>query len=200
VRIVPDADTIGVLIASWSADDRIEVPAVELRPPSLIPAVAAVAAERRAARSNRQIMLSGFMGDERGGRVQVDLFGRLVPFGIAIATQVDPYRTVNFQATLYSGIDLAFQGWHLRAQVGAGLRVNDVDFVVHVNANAEGLIVGGYDIATDASLLGSRELGDRWMLIGGMLLNVTLQTYRGPMRIEPHAPVAMALLGLGLRL
>jgi hypothetical protein len=187
LRLVPDADTLGALIASWSADDRVSLPAAA--PPS-----------SGGPAPDRWLGLSGAAGSELGVRIQMDLRGGAVPVGVAIATQTDGVQP-SVQAILYSGVDLdlgAHALWHGRLQVGAGVRINDPRFT---GDRMDGSIgAAGFDIATAGSLTVSRDLGRRWALSGGLAVDVTLQTYRSQVRLEPQPPVPLAVVGISCRL
>ena len=191
LRRVPDAETLGVLIASWSADDRVR--RTELRPPAAaIPDDGA----RGAAGADRRLAFSGVAGSELGVRTQFDLLGGTVPIGLAMTLQTDGSSS-NFQALVYGGVELAIddrERWHVRVQVGAGVRVTNPRLTGD-NSGAD-----GFDIATEAGVTLSRELGGRWALSVGELLQLTLQTYQAGPRIEPQTPVPLAVLGLSCRL
>jgi hypothetical protein len=198
LRRVPDADTLGALIASWSADDRVG--RTELRPPrgapSVVPMSAAIDRAHGAAAATRRLVFSGVAGPELGVRTQFDLLGGTVPIGLAMAMQTDGSAS-NLQAVVYGGLELAIDErdrWHVRVQVGAGVRVNDP------RITTDSIGAYGYDIATEASVTLSRELGGRWALSVGELLQLTLQTYQAGPRIEPQKPVPLAVLGLSCRL
>jgi len=200
VRLVPDAQTIGVLIASWSADDRVAPagPDVEAEGPSMVPVmpvgIDGTRVVSRAASRSRRVLFSGLAGGATGFRGEVDLLGGVIPIGLALGGQTDDYQ-FNVHATLYSGVDLVIQRCHLRAAVGAGTRVSPE---IHSDA---GLWRGdlAFDFVVEASVTASVELGAGWGLTAGALATQTYVIYRNsPHETLPITP--MALIGMSRQL
>lgn len=193
VRLVPDVHTLGVLIASWSADGRWTSPAGPRTAATAAHAAIAVIGDDQPRRgATARMLFGGIAGPEQGLRTQMDLLRGPLVLGVSMSGQIRNERP-NFQTTVYGGFELGAT-WQLRGQLGAGLRVTEP--VVSLGAGTANTVSAeGYDIATEALLLVGRQLGARWSVNGGLLINLTLQTYRAG-RVEPRSPVPLAILGV----
>jgi hypothetical protein len=161
VRLVPDAQTAGVLIASWAADDRLVAPI------EVAPAVSEVAPHRRA-------LVTGIVGRALGARGEVDVLGHRFTLGLAVAGETGTVRGYGEQRTLqlieYVGFGHAWTRWQLRAQLGAGVQVTDLQ----LRGETGEVFASGVDtlLLTEASVTLSRDLGGGWAVTAGALVSV----------------------------
>jgi hypothetical protein len=201
VRIVPDAQTVGVLIASWSADDRLDPeasPPGDRRPASPVD---------RAAPTAQRMLFSGLAGETYGGRGEIDVFGSRFPVGIVLAGQRHGTDT-EFQLLAYVGATMVRQDWQLRVQLGAGIQQTRSRFVT---SSLSEVMWGDQadrtlDAITELSLTASRHLVAGWGLTAGIVVTEPLSATE-PDRIDSvtwdeklhagfYAPIPMALCGI----
>jgi hypothetical protein len=175
VREVPDAQTAGVLIASWAADDRFAAPAPGAAMARGVdtPSLAAAASPPGAA-PHRRAQLTGVVGNALGVRGEVDVLGHRITFGLALALQTSTIRVYGVQRDLqaieYVGFTHAWSRWQLRTQLGVGVQVTDLQLY----NEAHDLWAAGFDtlFVTEASVTLSRALGAGWAVTGGALISV----------------------------
>jgi len=182
VRIVPDAETIAVLIASWSADDRVDPALGPQAPPAMAtdplrdPAVGRAPDAPRA----RRLLLAAVAGEAAGVRGDVDLLGRWILVGIAASAtwHLGDEQMINtvtrgqrkLQALAYVGVAYTAPRWQLRLQVGAGAQQTQ-GTIVSYGADLGYAVV---DPILDASVTASRELGAGWWLTAGVVVTEPL--------------------------
>lgn len=163
VRVVPDSQTLAVLIASWSADDRVDprsplaVTADPPRDPGPTSEVNALA--------GRRLLAAAIVGEASGARVELDVLGHRIPVGIAgSAAWSNTQRWL--QAVAYLGVAFQSQRWQLRAQLGAGVQQTHT------------LISDGNPIVIDpiieSSVTVSWSVTPSWRFTGGVVVTEPL--------------------------
>jgi len=146
-RYVPDAQSAGVLVASWVADDWVvpeaaaPVPGPSVPPlyatPSETPAITAVAAPRARRTEEPRWLSLGAMFDtndsaDGGVRAELDLIAKgSLTLGVSLAwteTSIRVYgsggtgsmRSDDLAATAYGAYTLRYGRWELRGALGLG--------------------------------------------------------------------------------
>jgi len=197
VRFVPDAQTAGVLIASWSADDRVG-PA---DPGALAPlAITDRPFPRPPDRaSGRRALLAGMggLGDaESGARGELDLFGHGAPVGLAFTALTDSMRT-SVALLGYVGVNFSAGTWQLRPQFAFGVDPRLFTAAVGFSDKPGGYVdrIRDYDPVTEISLAVSRPLSGRWAVSVAAMLRTVLNCHQNGgelFTLEPKIPVAVA--------
>ena len=197
-RIVPDAQSAGVLVASWVADDLIAAtpPPPAPMPPSATPVVAppgdapAVVATAQAPRtSNRWLTLGATVeveGHSAGVRGELDLLQRgKWTLGAILAGS---YSELAFGPELFASgrlevVDIAvlaalsrtssFGKWNMRLSVAAGL------LRTRVTGDIEGepMDASAFTPTAEASIVFSREFLDGWAFAAGPIVTMPAQEY-----------------------
>ncbi|MBA3457229.1 MAG: hypothetical protein H0T42_29375 [Deltaproteobacteria bacterium] len=222
-RFVPDAQSAGVLVASWVADDWV-VPKSEasIAPPQFTPPIltrgGVTKTVPRVRRSSGPrwltlgTMVSSDTFDDGGLRAEIDIFtwGRFTigaTFGWTetstaddMASSYSDIRTNDVETAPYVAYTLRSDGWELRAAA-------EVGFVPYSHAagtaGATGTRGSGYfdltgaGVAATASLLLTRQLGASWGIHAGVHAHWIHTNYVGYTRDENRM---FAFTGLRRRL
>lgn len=196
-RLVPDAQSAGVLVASWVADDWVAPPPPPAREPALAPplyttptgspGVSAVSdPQPRPDRAPRWLSVGVLLaGDDNGGlRAEVDVFSRgSFTLGAALGwTQTWIGRNTEGDAELWSS-DVAATGftaytlrggrWELRGALGIGAaysRVQGINDTAPGEPSAMPYSEGrGLYLVGTASLILSMRISERWGVHAGAL-------------------------------
>ena len=197
VRIVPDSQTLAVLIASWSADDRLDPQgplAVAAEPPR-----APQTTSEADALAGPRLQVAAVMGEATGARVELDLFGHRIPVGIAGSAAWTAQGSQRWlQALAYLGVAFQWQRWQLRAQLGAGVQQTHSDLGLDNPTVIDPII--------ESSLTVSWAMAARWRLTGGVVITEPLiETWPysdGPQYNESrwNEPKPAALVGVSWEL
>jgi hypothetical protein len=200
-RIVPDALSASVLVASWAAEpwpvvvSHRSVAAVEGAPgesPVVAPAEDAT----------RWLTLGGTAMDRRAGvRGELDLWSRgRWTLGVLAAVTVhevglnsDPdyyglLRTVDIEAMGVLGYTMRSGRWRMRPAVSLGFVDSHVEALEENFSNAHTgpwrqLHADGAFAAIGASLMISRELGSRWAIAGGPVVTYVSEHFGDEMSV-----------------
>jgi len=204
-RVVPDAQSAGVLVASWVADDWVETPP---RPPVIAPrplivdpfagqperGIAAHGAASTPS-TGRWLSLAGMIraGGAGGGgiRAELDVLRRgawTVGAAVSISESTDPTFTPDGSPAYYGTRDLkaiallarsaTFGRWQLRFAAGAGVLRTASGLVAYSYSGNMGGAVEGVTIvspAAEASALVTRRIGASWAIMAGPVVTLTQQ-------------------------
>lgn len=182
-RIVPDAQSAGVLVASWTADDWVEPSTVG--PGTLNPRVQPVIAEPVAApitsrRVGRWLAIDGMMMTSGSGatgvRAQLDL-ARLRGWTIGVAASAlrtdddiegDGHLQYDERGLIAQlGFAQTFGGWELRVGGGVGIaRTKAEGHVMDYGTGAQ--VPPEYEISTTTLELGYELSGQLWRRFGNL--------------------------------
>lgn len=204
-RIVPDAQTAGVLVASWIADDNAPAPAPappprpvappapaaeSISPPGLAPIAIAAATTTAPAASNKWAAVAALasMADGGGGgiRGEIDLWSRGRWFVGAAASLTESQQTM---LSVYGSGYITANDLKAMAYVARPLSRGRWQLRPAVGLGiikTRGLVFDGYgsyyDVAgtfptAEASLVLSRELGTQWAVYTGPLVTLLEQQY-----------------------
>jgi hypothetical protein len=204
-RVVPDAQSAGVLVASWVADDLIAAtppppPTPEPMPPSATPviaaspptAVAGVAAVAQPVRREGSWLTVGGIwqmhGYGSGGvRAELDVIhrGQWTLGGVLSASWSDPVLSDDFSSDYIKTMDLRLLATLARTtafarrwelRLAAGAGVTST----HAVGQFAGVDVEARGVfpTAEASLMVSRTFGDRWALAFGPVATWCAQTYK----------------------
>lgn len=206
-RLVPDAESAGVLVVSWIADDKLPsaAPAAtpEIRAPGITAAIATPSEPSR-----RWISVTGFVG-----------LRTVEPYGVAAAVDIATWRafaigvaTSWLQGSLsvyasegtgfmqfsdarglaYGAHTARFGKWNLRSTLAAGVLYSRGTVLM------PGIMddVSGVSPAIETSLMFGREIGDSWAIAMGLLGTYTHQSYdvespNGPRELRREQPDLM---------
>lgn len=174
VRVVPDAQTAGVLIASWAADDRLDAAEV----PGVVSAPGLTAVQSPSpVRPHRRVLVMGMVGSMLGARGEVDVLGVLrnrVVFGLAVDGLTGVLQDYADDRTLqvmeYAGVGHAWSRWQLRAALGVGFQVTQLALLGETGQS----FARGTDtlFVTEASATLSCEIGAGFAATAGALVSV----------------------------
>lgn len=207
-RFVPDAQSAGVLVASWVADDWVQAsPPAPVRsrptalPPLIVnpfesesPAVVAISAPRPRANAARWLSLATMWGDDEGRdgglRAELDVLSRgNWTLGASLAwAQTSSYsaRNDDYWASGYGAYTMSYGRWEIRLGSGLGLVYSDVnDMGGSISPHATGL-----GLALDVHALMTVRLTERWGITAGLLanyINQSLEPDTEPMRTREDA-------------
>jgi len=220
-RIVPDAQSAGVLVASWVADDGIVAgPPDEAEPPPSAPSsvpstevmptgTSVVAATTPQRNSAVHLQAGAMLGSIYGARVDLDTTrrGRFV-FGLSVGAdaakaydQTYDWLTVrDLDALLYVGAVFQHGKLWLRLQLGAGVITSEFNAAIWSGSTV--MEPTGGD--TSALLEGSARLGvdlGAWTISAGPLARVYRQQWSSGNQFEVQRDGDVsAYLGVGRRL
>jgi len=195
-RLVPDAQSAGVLVASWAADDAMPAPEpVAVAPPEqeVAPVLApeplpvqapgmteapAVYIVRRPA-PERWLTLDAGYGDQGGEglRATMDVWAHgawRIGLAASISSGNVPFDSESFgtvrdaKALAYASRLMSVGDWRLRLGFGAGL---DLASVANLGSETFGSISGVLPVAQLAVTL-AHTLGDHWGIEAGPVLSV----------------------------
>jgi len=204
-RVVPDAQTAGVLVASWAADDSIAPEPAAPEPASVAHATeraseapgmahAVIAKSTPVKRSTRWLTLGGMVRTSAGGRGvrgELDLValgGWNLGVGLSIsesaldafdADQMAFAQTSDIKAIGYTTHTSHLGRWEFRMGLGFG--------VLHTSAKGEmtdtfspwqPLSYEATLPTAEASLLVSRQLGTSWAISAGPVLSWIAQSIK----------------------
>jgi hypothetical protein len=198
-RVVPDAQSAGVLVASWIADDLIEAPTPPPSPEPVTPVatpfvtptadvdhgvIATVAAQRR-----RGLMIGGMLQTHGEGafglRAELDLarhgawgFGAVLAGSTAHLTLYGAapgyMETLDLRALAQLSRTFAIgKRWDLRLAFGAGVMYTSAT----VELPGDTLDAVGVFPTAETSLLISRHVGG-WSIVAGPVITWYTQTYK----------------------
>jgi len=205
VRFVPDAQTAGVLIASWSADDRVapvDLDAGAARPPAIAARAAPLPPDRTPGRRALLAGVAGFGDAEQGGRGEIDLLGHRAPVGLALTALTESSHT-SVEVLAYVGVNFSLGRWQLRPQLALGTDPRLFSAAVGFSDKSGGYIerIRDYDPITEVSLAVSRPLGAGWAVSAGAMLRTVVDCHQSGgtlFTLEPKIPVAVAGLSYAL--
>jgi hypothetical protein len=201
-RIVPDATSAGVLVASWVADDWVEPPPppapIAPRPLIVNPfadqperGITTNAPARRSAPRSFTVAAMLQAGSEHGGgglRMELDLLGRGAwTLGVAVSAsrssyEVNPmtsYGTEDLKATAQLARTSTFGGWQLRLAAGAGVLSTKSELTEFTYGGP--MYPGSYygtenvTVVGEASISLSRRIGRNWAVTGGPVVSLMSQ-------------------------
>jgi hypothetical protein len=214
-RIVPDAQTAGVLVASWIADDNAPAPPPpppapapsapvvyneSISPPGLAPISLTATAAPTPLRRSKWITLGGLVpmadGAGAGLRLEVDVWrrGRWM-FGGALSGGSGEMTLQSSYGTGYiSAEDYKFIGYVARpSQFGKwqlrpsfGLGAMHTEGLAYDGNSMFYPLTGTFPTA-EVSLLLSRDIGRSWAAYGGPLATFIAQEYTSYSAQEPYA-------------
>jgi hypothetical protein len=199
-RVVPDAQSAGVLVASWVADDWVEPapPPPPVAPRPIIvnpfaesPGAITVRAQVARRQSPQSVSLAAMIhaGGEGGGglRGELDLVRRGAwTAGVALTAsasrqavnEVASYATEDYKAVAYVARTSKFRRWQLRFSAGAGI----ISTEAHISrapsvASSPGEFIGLNDtsIVGEAAISAVLPLSQNWSLSGGPILSFMSQ-------------------------
>lgn len=202
-RIVPDAQTAGVLVASWMAEDQpvpVTMPAPPPRPRPLIvdpfatatPTTVVAAAPSPRSTTSRWIGLAYMLGMNQGGtqgvRAELDLVIRGA-WGLGVAGSISEGSSQTFSQLGIMSMEVADAKvvalgartwgrgrWQFR--IGGGLGVVKSEVLVHdLGASPNFRSGAGVFPTVELSAMVSRRLGDRWALTAGPAATYVTQSY-----------------------
>jgi hypothetical protein len=204
VRFVPDAQTAGVLIASWSADDRVAPADLDaaVRPPAIAARAVALPPDRTPGRRALLAAVGGFGDAEQGGRGEIDLLGHRAPVGLALTALTDSSHT-SVAVLAYVGVNFSLGPWQLRPQLALGTDPRLFSAAVGFSDKSGGYVerIRDYDPVTEVSLAVSRPLGAGWAVSAGAMVRTVLYWHQNGgtlFTLEPKIPVAVAGLSYAL--
>ncbi len=193
-RVVPDAASAGVLVASWAASDGFSAPTpVESlpqpspttftpAPPSSPIYVERVTSSRTA--SPRWVSASAFTStlSGPGGRLDVDVarwgaYALGAAFGASHTTRFEMQlpidgimTTTSFDVLVMASATATYHGWRLRGGFGIGARVEQAavnDF--GLDAEPSDLSSSGVAALASATLFVGRDVGAHWGIDAGLI-------------------------------
>lgn len=206
-RFVPDAQSAGVLVASWVADDWVApqrarepvlAPPLYTTPSGIPGVVATIPAPKRRGHSPRWLAVGATLSTEDsadgGLRAELDVTSRgNFTLGAALAwteTSMTYYsasdwgtmRSSDYAATIYGGYTLRNHRWELRGALGFGGVYSEV------NGSAEPspgqpwpdtpyFHASGAGIIGTASLTLTARIGERWGIHGGLLAHAIVEQF-----------------------
>ncbi len=201
-RLVPDAQSAGVLVASWVADDWVAPPPPAPAPtpipggyvpqyttPSETSAVKVAPPPRPAQRPPRWLTVGAMFDTDRsqdgGLRAELDMISRgALTLGVSLAYTetsmrvsssmgyASELRSDDFAATVYGAYALRYGRWELRGALGAGAVYSEVDGIPGAGTGMESFYGSGSGAVLTASLLATLRLGDRWGINAGLTSHV----------------------------
>ncbi len=199
-HVAPDARSIGVLVASWAADDDVAPtaqPAADVpfrAPAEAPPAVAlsnapAVAGAPPPARWLAFTVATGVVG--YGARLDVDLWHRGgLAFGAAGAVEdtkieyiggddVLAIQTHDYRGLATGSYSATWHGWRARAELAAGFAVVDAALTSLDLTGAMPTTTGSTAVfpTIDGQLLVGYNLSDQWGLDIGVISELYARTY-----------------------
>jgi hypothetical protein len=205
-RIVPDAQSAGVLVASWVAADSAQTPyqvrrpepvaAVPPPPEAGAPGLAPVIVGKPAPSPRSKWLTLGGMfamsGTGGGGvRGELDLrAGETLSLGLAASASKsginveDTYyqstpmvETFDAKAIAYAALTSGSGKWHIRTELGAGLVYTAATLYQTSAYGWEPSEAQGVFPTGEASLTVVRDLGARWGIYAGPLVSLYIQRY-----------------------
>ena len=226
-RVVPDAQSAGVLIASWTADDGI----IRIEP---VPAIAPVAHDEpltekptttpttlvdqaptaKQAPSNHWLTLAGGAGGSnsargirgelemvRAGSFSLDL---QLAYGAADMFASDSYQTYyshfdDLSAMIGLHYTWRFRGdWHLRAGFAVGIMTTQMTLTSSSSTSATNPQLA--TAVSEASLMFGHSLGDRWELEIGPVATLATEDWHMSDQMETLIRAPGSVVGFaGLR-
>jgi hypothetical protein len=214
-RVVPDAQSAGVLVASWAADDEIVTPisaAPAVRAPANQPngpAMAPIEAQASPVATHGHVMLGvgALFGSVYGIRADLDTtrYGRFV-FGLSVgasAAQLDggdaPLTMRDLDALVYAGVVLQSDRFWLRGQVGVGGITSE--FNTLMTFGSEQVTGGDSAPLVEASVRLGVDLG-AWTLSAGPIARYYRERWtvdNGSMLLQRDGDISF-FVGVGRRL
>jgi hypothetical protein len=194
-RLVPDAQSAGVLVASWVADDWVAPKGVSApRPaaapiaapphmrPSETPAVTAISAPRPRRDGSRWLSLATMWADDEGRdgglRAELDLITRgSWTLGASLAwaetTSIGgSTRNNDYWSTAYGAYTMSYGRWDIRLGSALGVVYSDVnDMTGSISPHATGV-----GVVFEAHALATCRIGDRWGITAGLLASWLYQS------------------------
>jgi len=185
-RIVPDAHTAGVLVASWVADDRTSAPRPpQALDPEVVPALSVPARESELGQRWLSLGLTAD-GHRIGARAELDVFvaGRWAA-GLAASVN-NALGDRNFgssqaaidarylKALAYLAPKMHLGRWHARPMIAVG-----IVYATGMVYQSEPLMSSLYDVSTtyataQGGLMVGRLIGDNWSIHGGAIASLPL--------------------------
>jgi hypothetical protein len=215
-RIVPDAQTAGVLVASWIADDNAPVPPPiaapaaptaepvvyneSISPPGLAPIALSATAPPPLVRRSKWITLGALfpMGEGAAGglRLEVDVWrrgnwivGGAISAGSGEMRLQSSYGTGYIEATDYKLIGyVARPAQRGKWQLRPALGVGAI-YTEGVAYDGNSMFYGlsGTFATAEASFMVSRDVGKSWAAYGGPLATIIVQEFTSYASQTPYA-------------
>ncbi len=196
-RVVPDAASAGVLVASWAASDGFSPPPPPVetlpQPPvttmSPAPPSSPIYVERATARrvAPRWVSASAFTSSlgGSGGRLDADVLRwGAYALGVALGASQDRrpemqlmsdsiMTTTSFDVVAMASATATFHGWRLRGGFGVGARMAEASLNgFGLWGEPSDLNASAVTVITNATLFVGRDIGTHWGIDAGFIASM----------------------------